>query len=70
VDGRVKPGHDGADVASDAGGTDLPVVSSSLAKNISLFRWVETAIEQLPSRAHQEGRYASSRTWSAGCDGR
>jgi hypothetical protein len=52
------------------GGTDLPVVSSPLAKNISLFRLVETAIEQVPSRAHQEGRYASSRTWSAGCDGR
>jgi len=52
------------------GGTDLPVVSSPLAKNISLFRLVETAIEPIPSRAHQEGRYASSRTWSAGCDGR
>jgi len=51
------------------GGTDLPVVSSLSAKNISLFRLVETAIEPIPSRAHQEGRYASSRTWSAGCDG-
>ncbi len=51
------------------GGTDLPVVSSLSAKNISLFRLVETAIEPMPSRAHQEGRYASSRTWSAGCDG-
>jgi hypothetical protein len=47
----------------------LPVVSSLSAKNISLFRLVETAIEPIPSRAHQEGRYASSRTWSAGCDG-
>jgi hypothetical protein len=70
VDGRVKPGHDGADVAGDAGGTDLPVVSSRAGKNISLFHPVETAIEPIPSRAHQEGRYASSRTWSAGCDGR
>jgi hypothetical protein len=51
------------------GGTDLRVVSSPAAKNISLFRLVET-IEPLPSRAHQEGRCASSRTWSAGCDGR
>jgi len=49
---------------------DLPVLSSPLAKNISLFRLVETAIEQSPSCTHQEGRYASSRTWSAGCDGR
>jgi hypothetical protein len=70
VDGRVKPGHDGADVAGDAGGTDLPDASSPAAKNISLFGSVETAIELLPFRAHQEGRYASSRTWSAGCDGR
>jgi len=51
-------------------GTDLPNLSSPAAKNISLFDLVETAIKHLPSRAHQEGRYASSRTWSAGCDGR
>jgi hypothetical protein len=37
-------------------GIDLPVVSSPLAKNISLLRLVETAIEPIPSRAHQEGR--------------
>jgi hypothetical protein len=37
-------------------GTDLPVVSRPLAKNIWLFRLVETAIEPIPSRAHQEGR--------------
>jgi len=36
--------------------------SSPFRKNISLRAWVETAIEQVPSRAHQEGRYASSRT--------
>jgi hypothetical protein len=33
-------------------------MSSPAAKNISLFCLVETAIEQWPSRAHQEGRIA------------
>jgi hypothetical protein len=54
VDGPVKPGHDGADVASDAGGIDLPVVSSPVVKRFSLFRLVEAA-EDLPSCARQEG---------------
>jgi hypothetical protein len=39
--------------------TDLPNLSSPAAKNISLFDLVETTIEHLPSRTHQEGRYAS-----------
>jgi hypothetical protein len=56
--------------SQDDGRTDLPNLSSPAAKNISLFDLVETAIERVPSRAHQEGRCASSRTWSAGCDGR
>jgi hypothetical protein len=43
--GPGQAGHDGADVASDAEGTDLPVVSSPAAKNISLFDLVDTAIE-------------------------
>jgi hypothetical protein len=38
--------------------TDLPVVSSPLAKNILLRAWVETAIEGLPSRTSSEGRFA------------
>jgi hypothetical protein len=67
VDGRLKPGHDGADVAR---GTDLPDVSSPATKNISLFRLVETAIERVLSRAHKRGVSRSSRALGAGCDGR
>jgi hypothetical protein len=52
------------------GHTDLPVLSSPLAKNILLRGWVETAIEGLPSRAHKRGVSRSSRTLGAGCGGR
>jgi hypothetical protein len=38
--------------------TDLPVLSSPLAKNILLRELVETAIEGLPSRTRSEGRFA------------
>jgi hypothetical protein len=44
MDARVEPAHHAA--LSWRCGTDLPAVSSPLAKNISLFRLVETAIEQ------------------------
>jgi hypothetical protein len=48
------------------GGTDLPVVSRSLL----VFRFGRNSNRASSSRTHQEGRCASSRTWSAGCDGR
>ena len=49
--------------------TDLPVVSSPRAKNISLLHSVETALERRLSRARKRGVSPSSRTLGAGCGG-
>ena len=57
MDGRVKPGHDGTDVASDAVSLICPSRPSVLSKKISFCHLVETAIEPLHP-VPTKGRFA------------
>jgi hypothetical protein len=60
--------HPGSDFASPTG-KSAKSLSSPLAKNIPLYRFLETSLEAAPSRPGR-GAYASSRTLGTGCGGR
>jgi hypothetical protein len=61
---------DGGDGIVVSYGTDLPVVSRSSAKNISLRRKVEAVLFPCPSRLGKRGVCAIVTKREAGCDGR